>query len=390
MNRREDHGQRSNRSRDDEYFASRERGRESSSRDYGDEDDRFDRDRHGTEEWSPYNQQMPRGREEEEYRSRRFGDEQRFDRMERGEDRWDRGAQYGAQYNQGYGGQYSQSGYRGQPSGGYGSSGYRGSQGGGYGEDRWDRGGQYGHGGGQYGGGQSGYGSGMQHRFDEDRQMGPSRFDDDRQFGGMQGRYWEDRQPSGGYNAGFGGRFDEERQSGGQGYGQYGQGQRGQYNQPGQGGQYGQFGPHGREHQQFGGGLGQGQGPGQGMNRISGKGPKGYRRSDERIKEDVCDRLSDGYIDASEINVQVSDGVVTLTGTVTDKHAKRMAEDIVEQLSGVKDVQNQIRVQSQSTSQGADKQQSGSSQSSSGGGNIGSQGSSSQGMGSQTNPTRRS
>lgn len=76
-----------------------------------------------------------------------------------------------------------------------------------------------------------------------------------------------------------------------------------------------------------------------------GKGPKGYRRSDERITEDINEQLMrDGDIDASEIEVQVQDGEVTLTGTADTRQAKRLAEDIAEGISGVQEVLNQIRV----------------------------------------------
>ena len=76
-----------------------------------------------------------------------------------------------------------------------------------------------------------------------------------------------------------------------------------------------------------------------------GRGPKNYQRSDERIREDVCERLSmDHDVDASEIEVTVQDGVVTLDGSINDRHAKRLAEDICESVSGVKDVQNNVRV----------------------------------------------
>ncbi len=76
-----------------------------------------------------------------------------------------------------------------------------------------------------------------------------------------------------------------------------------------------------------------------------GKGPKGYKRSDERIKDDVCDRLADdGYVDASNIDVEVRDCEVVLTGTVESREAKRRAEDVVESISGVQNVQNQLRV----------------------------------------------
>ena len=49
-------------------------------------------------------------------------------------------------------------------------------------------------------------------------------------------------------------------------------------------------------------------------------------------------------IDASEIEVRVKNGEVTLTGTVEERHMKRMVEDLVEQASGVTEVHNQIRV----------------------------------------------
>ncbi|MFL5295297.1 MAG: BON domain-containing protein [Phenylobacterium sp.] len=77
-----------------------------------------------------------------------------------------------------------------------------------------------------------------------------------------------------------------------------------------------------------------------------GRGPKNYTRSDDRIREDVNDRLSDdSWLDASEIEVQVSQCEVTLTGTVNSRDDKRRAEDIAEQISGVKHVQNNLRVQ---------------------------------------------
>lgn len=81
--------------------------------------------------------------------------------------------------------------------------------------------------------------------------------------------------------------------------------------------------------------------------RFSGKGPKGYSRSDDRITEDVCDRLEQhGEIDASNIEVRVESGEVTLEGTVDDRWTKRLAEDTVEDCPGVKEVHNRLRVQS--------------------------------------------
>ena len=76
-----------------------------------------------------------------------------------------------------------------------------------------------------------------------------------------------------------------------------------------------------------------------------GRGPKGYKRSDARIQEDVNDRLADdAYVDASEIEVAVSAAEVTLTGSVDSRQARRRAEDIAEQVSGVSYVQNNLRI----------------------------------------------
>lgn len=78
-----------------------------------------------------------------------------------------------------------------------------------------------------------------------------------------------------------------------------------------------------------------------------GKGPKGYSRSDDRIKEDVNDRLSDDvFVDASDIEVTVIQGEVTLTGSVSGKNEKRRAEDVAEHVSGVRNVENRIKVAS--------------------------------------------
>jgi osmotically-inducible protein OsmY len=81
------------------------------------------------------------------------------------------------------------------------------------------------------------------------------------------------------------------------------------------------------------------------MTTHRGKGPKDYRRSDDRIREDVCDRLSDDpYVDASNIDVKVNSAEVILTGTVERREDKRRAEDLVEAISGVSNVQNNLRI----------------------------------------------
>lgn len=84
-----------------------------------------------------------------------------------------------------------------------------------------------------------------------------------------------------------------------------------------------------------------------------GRGPKGYTRSDDRIREDVSDALSDDdRLDAREISVSVSGAEVTLDGTVDSRFAKRRAEDCAERVSGVTHVQNNLRVRTTSASEG--------------------------------------
>ncbi|HEY1929900.1 MAG TPA: BON domain-containing protein [Caulobacteraceae bacterium] len=76
-----------------------------------------------------------------------------------------------------------------------------------------------------------------------------------------------------------------------------------------------------------------------------GRGPSGYRRSDERIREDLNDRLcDDSWLDASNIEVHVREGEVTLSGMVHDRHDKHHAEDLAERVSGVRHVQNNLRL----------------------------------------------
>ena len=80
-----------------------------------------------------------------------------------------------------------------------------------------------------------------------------------------------------------------------------------------------------------------------------GKGPRGYRRSDERILDDVHDRLTDDPdVDATEVTVSVQEGEVTLSGKVDSRRAKRAAEDCADSVSGVTHVQNNLRVVSTS------------------------------------------
>ncbi|MGH8178915.1 MAG: BON domain-containing protein [Steroidobacter sp.] len=75
-----------------------------------------------------------------------------------------------------------------------------------------------------------------------------------------------------------------------------------------------------------------------------GRGPKGYVRSDERLREIICERLTDDPdIDASDIGIEVQGGEVTLTGTVTDRTTKWRAEDLAESCSNGALIHNRLR-----------------------------------------------
>lgn len=236
--------------------------------------------------------------------------------------------------NQGYGGAQDRSylsGGQNGPSHGYGQGEY-GGQGGriqqGYSQQSYgQQGGGYGptaYGQGSYG--QGGYGQSSE---GYDRSSAGQRYG-----GSSQSGYGS---PQGGYDQS---RHAQTSQYGGQSYG-------------GQGGQSA-FGLHNPYLEQVTDGESQGHVAG----LFQGKGPKGYKRSDERIREDISDRLSDdAHLDASEIEVDVKDGEVTLSGAVNDRQSKRRAEDCAERISGVSHVQNNLRVQSSqssSTSRSAD------------------------------------
>jgi hypothetical protein len=79
-----------------------------------------------------------------------------------------------------------------------------------------------------------------------------------------------------------------------------------------------------------------------------GRGPRGYKRSDERIQEEINDALTyDPLVDASDVEVRVENGEVTLDGHVDDRASRRRAEDIAENVLGVGYVQNNLRVRQQ-------------------------------------------
>jgi hypothetical protein len=232
-----------------------------------------------------------------------------------------RGQQGGFGRQQDYGwGDAARRGYRSE---GYGSrgAGERGDQGRGFeGSERWR--------------GTGGSGWGLGGEWGEGLGIGESRYGEQSRFGG----------PS---------------RPGGQGYSRssyYDQGPEYASGTERGGMEQGGFSGMGSRSTSWGAGQGEGHGQqrggpisrgGQGIQQgtFSGRGPQGYRRSDERILEDIYEALTiDPNIDATNITAEVKSGEVTLKGTVTDRNAKRLAEELAEQCSGVKDVQNQIRV----------------------------------------------
>ncbi len=88
--------------------------------------------------------------------------------------------------------------------------------------------------------------------------------------------------------------------------------------------------------------------------RNIGRGPRNFRRSDQRIEEEVNEQLTrNPFIDAEDVTVTVKEGSVTLAGTVDSRQARRLAEDIAENVFGVRDVHNQIRAsQTDGTAEG--------------------------------------
>ena len=77
----------------------------------------------------------------------------------------------------------------------------------------------------------------------------------------------------------------------------------------------------------------------------AGRGPRNYRRSDERILGELCDRLTaDPDVDATDIDVQVTEARVVLSGEVPDRRTKHRAEDLADAVLGVVEVENRLRV----------------------------------------------
>lgn len=76
----------------------------------------------------------------------------------------------------------------------------------------------------------------------------------------------------------------------------------------------------------------------------AGRPPRSYRRPDERILDDVHQRIATSGVDADEVEIEVSNGVVTVSGRVPRRFDKRVIEELAEQVFGVQEVQNHLRL----------------------------------------------
>jgi osmotically-inducible protein OsmY len=270
-----------------------------------------------------------------------FRSDREREEEERNRDRWrSLGSEYGRDREE----DRSSRDYRGESR--YGSQ-RDWSPGGEYGSDRWrSSGGDYSR---DYGQGFSRSGSGYGQDYGNEQQRrygqgvedlgGPWR-DEERNFGGDYGDRGVGSSGRGRYYARGG---VSARESGS--YGERGLGRESDYSGR-SGSTYGGYSGSSAERE-WGGGAQQWR---QGLGAHRGKGPRGYRRSDERIREDVCDCLTDDpLIDASNIEVIVKECEVTLSGSVTSREDKRRTEDLIESISGVKDVNNNLRVSPQTS-----------------------------------------
>lgn len=190
-------------------------------------------------------------------------------------------------------------------------------------------------------------------RYDEDDWQPRELRRDDAGYGDLsaerglgRGRSWETQ----------GGAAQSERQRGdyrdhygrerghGHDIGYHGSGDEGHAAHPGRyaGGAYGGYAEQTRGEPGSGA---YGQPRGQPGEDFRGRGPKNYVRSDERLREDLNERLTVAPdIDASDIEVHVDAGRVRLSGQVDRRETRYRVEDLVSHCSGVHEIDNQLRV----------------------------------------------
>ena len=70
-------------------------------------------------------------------------------------------------------------------------------------------------------------------------------------------------------------------------------------------------------------------------------------RKDLQVFNDVATSVNhyDRFTIFDDVSAEVKNGVVTLEGTVSDRRSKYMLEEMVDNVPGVKDVENRLRIQ---------------------------------------------
>ena len=69
------------------------------------------------------------------------------------------------------------------------------------------------------------------------------------------------------------------------------------------------------------------------------------RRPDAQLAQELQEILTkDPELDSTEIEVEVEGGAVTLRGVVDSSDARLLAEELVESVSGVREVHNNLKV----------------------------------------------
>lgn len=82
----------------------------------------------------------------------------------------------------------------------------------------------------------------------------------------------------------------------------------------------------------------------EGTTSFIAKGPKDYD-PDKRLWEEVCLNLTfSPDVDASQIEVLVHDGIVTLRGFATDRRMKKNAERCLHNIEGIRDINNELQI----------------------------------------------
>jgi osmotically-inducible protein OsmY len=80
---------------------------------------------------------------------------------------------------------------------------------------------------------------------------------------------------------------------------------------------------------------------------VASRGPKGWVRPDERILDELCERIARSSADARDLEVTVEDGEVHLDGTIETEEELRFVVSLAERTLGVRKVHAEVRLREQ-------------------------------------------